>query len=227
MQFTHHFRAIKALIALLVMIQLLACSTFYVDLKNTRKEAGARSAPYQKLLVIGITDEENLRETFENIFSETLREHGVGAVASYTLLRDLSHADTNRLQQLARQVDADAVLITRVLSKSEHVDYKLSTGHVELRTVEKTTSEGDSSTTVAMSAVGIVPGEMDAEGANLQTRLFDATSTKLAWSALSHAAGQDNDKTDVCWKLSALLTKAMSADHLIRINAKPFHEPKI
>lgn len=221
------FRAVRQAMVLIAGTLLLACSTYYVDLKETRLEEGAWSRPYQKLLVIGVTANENIRETFENIFSETLRKHGVAAVASYTLLEDIKHADSSRIQQLARQVDADAVIITRVLSRSEHTDYQLATGHVEQRTAIKTTSEGNSSTTVAMSAVGIVPGEMDAEGATLQTRMFDAASAKLAWSALSHAAGQDNDKANVCWKLSALLTKAMSEGHLIEINAKSFHQPKI
>jgi hypothetical protein len=36
---------------------------------------------------------------------------------------------------------------------------------------------------------------------------------------MSHAAGDENDQIDVCWKLSALLTKALNKDRLIQINS--------
>ena len=198
-----------------------------VSIKETKLESQAPSTTYKKLLVIGITPHHDLRKALENIFSETLNEHGVAAVTSHNLVIDLSKANHLKIKELALQSGADGVVITRVLSKSEHANYMLSTGHVEQRTVVETKTEGNTTTTIAMSAVGIVPGEMDGEGATLQTRFFDATSANLVWTAMSHAAGSDNDQIDVCWKLSALLTKALSKDRLIEINSKKFHQPTL
>jgi len=208
-------------------IYLVSCASYSVSIKETWRAPDAPTKTYKKLLVVGITANHNLRESFENIFAETLRKHGVAAERSYMLLSNLSKADHIKIKELAEQSGADAVVITRVLSKSEHTNYILATGHVEQRTVVESKSNGNSSTTIAMSAVGFSPGEMDAEGATLQTRFFDAASTDLVWSAMSHAAGADNDKVDVCWQLSALLTQALSKDHLIEINAKAFHKPKV
>lgn len=221
------FTVAKLIVCLTVAMSLLSCTSSYVSIKETMRSPEAPPTTYKKLLVIGFIPSNNLRESFENIFAETLQEHGVAAVTSYTLISDLSKADSNQIQAMARQADADAVIITRVLTKSEHAIYTLATGHVEQRTVAESTTNGNETTTVAMSGVGIVPGEMDTAGATMQTRFFDTASTKLVWSALSHAAGDDNERIDVCWKLSALLTKALSKDHLIQINTKEFHEPKI
>jgi hypothetical protein len=159
-------------------VYLVSCASSYVSVKETWRAQDAPTKTYKKFLVVGITANHNLRDSFENIFSETLSDHGVEALASYKLVRDLTQADHIKIKELAEQSGADAVVITRVQSKSD----------------------GNSSTTIAMSAVGFSPGEIDSEGATPQTRLFDATSTKLVWSAISHAAGADNDKIDVCWQ---------------------------
>ena len=204
----------KTTLSLVLVIFLCSCSS-YVRVKETWKTPEGVSTGYKKILVAGITPRPNLRHSFENIFVETLEKHGVDAVASYTLITDLNKADEAQFEAVARQVGADAVVITRVLSHSEHTSYKLSTGHVEYRTVAATTTTAHSSTTVAMSGVGIVAGEMDSEGATLQTNFFDASSGKRVWSAMSSAAGANNEKISVCWDLSALLVKALGDDQVI------------
>lgn len=211
---------------IIALILLCSCSTS-VEIKETWKAQATPADPYQKVLVVGITPSPNLRHSFEDIFAETLEVHGVRAVASHTLISDVRKADEAQFDAVARQVGADAVVITRVLTHSEHTSYKLSTGHVEYRSVSETKTTGNSSTTIAMSGVGIVAGEMDSEGGTLQTNLFDASSGKRTWSAMSSAAGGDNAKIEVCWRLSALLTKALSDDKLIVINSKEFKIPTL
>jgi len=78
-----------------------------------------------------------------------------------------------------------------------------------------------------MSAVGVVSGEMDSVGVTLETKFFDSASAKLVWTALSRAGRPDSEKIDVCWELSALLTKALSKEALIDINDKEFHQPSL
>ena len=212
----------KVVLGLLLVGMLSSCAT--VSLKETWRDPEASAATYKKLLVIAVSPNKSLRQSLENIFAETLRDHGVAAISSHTLISDLSKADRAKIQDLAQQSGADAVVITRVLSKSEHTSYRLATGHVQHRTV---VMKPNSSTTIAMSAVGIVSGEMDSVGATLETRFFDSASAKLVWSALSSAGGPDNERIDVCWKLSALLTKALNKEALIEINSKEFHQPSL
>lgn len=213
----------RSMLTLLAAGVLSACTT--ASLKETWRNPETPAAPYRKLLVIGITQQSALRQSFENILSETLREHGVTAVQSYTLLDNLAQADQSRIQALAQQAGADAVVVTRVLSKSEHTSYKLATGSLQHRTVVMHEAGPTSSTTIAMSAVGIVPGEMDSLGASLETRFFDAADARLVWSALIRAGGPENEKINVFWKISALLVKAMGEDHMVELNSAEFRQP--
>lgn len=216
---------LKIIAILLLVSSLIACSSV-VEIDQTRLSPGAPAKTYEKLLVVGIAHSPNLSKSFENIFAETLNKHGVAAVASHTVISDPGIADQNHLQDVARQIGADGVVITRVLTRSEHTNYTAATGHVEYRAVAETTTTADSSTTIAMSGVGLVPGEMDEDGATLQTNLFDADTARLTWTAFSRAAGDDNAQISVCWKLSALLTKALGDDQLVRLNSTEFKIPK-
>jgi hypothetical protein len=211
---------------ILIGMLLGGCAS-YAHVTKTWQSPEAQATTYHKLLVIGITKEPDLRQSFENIFAETLRDHGVAAEPSYEKVPDLGNTDHLQIQTLAKGFGADGVIITRVLTKSENTEYLLASGHVEQRTVIEGTSNGNSSAALVMSGVGIVPGEMDSAGAKLETTLFDVASKKPVWSALISAAGSDNERMDVVWELSNNLTKALSKDHMIEINSKEFHIPSL
>ncbi len=213
----------RSMLTLLAAGVLSSCTT--ASLEESWRNPETPAAPYRKLLVIGITQQSELRRSFENIFSETLREHGVAAVQSYTLIGDLGEADQAQIQALAQQAAADAVVVTRVLSKSEHTSYRLATGSIQHRTIVMHEAGPTSSTTIAMSAVGIVPGEMDSLGASLETRFFDTATASLVWSSLVRVAVPDNEKINVCWKISALLVKALGKDRMVELNEAKFRQP--
>lgn len=213
------------LACLLMAILLGACASSVTIEKSWRAEQ-APAVVYKKLLVVAATHDSDLRETFENILAETLQDHGVAAVRSYQLVDDLNKADVQQLQALAEQLGADAVVITRGISDKDHIDYQYSTGTLENRTFEEEKTGPDSSETIAMSAVGIAPRETDFEEAILRTRLFDATSAKLVWSATSKIIDAGR-RADACWDLSAKLVKALGRDHVIEINATKFQHPSL
>jgi hypothetical protein len=208
---------------LLVPILLCSCSSI-VKIDKTWHAPNVRTTPYEKILVVGVAPNINHRNSFENVFSATLDRHGVAAVASHTVIADLENVEQVQLQEAARQVDADAIIVTRVLSHEEHTNYKLSTGHVEYRAVSVTETTAHSSTTIAMAGVGVVPGEIDAGEATIQTTLFDSSSAHV-WTAMSEAAGSAHTNMEIYRKLSVLLTKALSKDRLIVINNKDFKHP--
>jgi len=216
-------KVLRALLALLLTGYITSCTT-HVSIRETWRSPEAPATTYKKLLVIGISPNNSLRETFENILTETLREHGVEAVRSYTLIKDLSKFDSSQLQMLAREAGADAVIITRGISKGEHANYQYAMGTVERKTVVYEDAQPDSSTTIVMSGIGIAPRETDIESAELLTRLFDAQTDKQVWLARS-SLYEAEDRAGACWRLSAQLVKALSKDHMIEINSKKFHIP--
>jgi hypothetical protein len=213
----------RALLVLILAGFITSCTT-HVSLRETWRSPEASSKTYKKLLVMGISPNNNLRETFENILAETLQEHGVEAVRSYTLIKNLNKFDSSQLQMLAREAGADAVIITRGISKSEHANYQYAMGTVERKTVVYEDTQPDSSSVIVMSAIGIAPRETDIEQAELLTRLFDAQSDKQIWLARS-SLYEAEDRAGACWRLSALLVKALSKDHIIEINSEEFRIP--
>lgn len=210
----------KVVIVLFLAALVTACASS-ASITGTWRSPESSTTGYKKLLVVGITPNKMMRKSFENIFSETLREHGVSAVSSLTLVDDNSEVTRAQMLDLVAQSGADAVVITRVLSKSEKENANYATGSYQRYTV----AESDSSSGVVMSTVGLVPGEVTTGKATLETLLFDARSTSLVWTALSKIAGLQNQENPILWKLSAELTKALGKDQQVTLNGAEFQIP--
>jgi hypothetical protein len=217
---------IKMIIGLSLLALLTACASS-ANLQSTWRSPDTPATSYKKLLVVGITHNKMMRKSFENIFSDTLRKHGVSAVSSLTLITDNSQVSRAQMLELVKQTGADAVVITRVLSKSEKDNANYATGSFQRRTVAMSESDGDSSTTAVMSTVGFVPGEITTGKATLETLLFDTASTNLVWTAQSKVAGLQNQENAILWKLSAELTKALGKEKLVELNGKNFEMPSL
>ena len=197
-----------------------------VKLKDAWRDPQAPPTVYKKLLVIAVAHNRDLREMIENISVTMLDEHGVAAIASHRLIGDLKQADARVIQALAQSVGADAVVVTHAISKTEHTDYRYFDGTLQARTAVVVEQAGNSSSVLAMSAVGIAPRETDFVQGYLQTRFFDVDSAKLVWLAHSSVTS-DGNRGDACWEFSILLTRALAKDNLIAINDREFKKPSL
>ena len=215
----------KIVLCLLIMLFLSACANS-VKIRETWKSPEATAAPYRKLLLIAVAKDQNLRQMFENILAETLNAQGVAAVQSYPVLDDLARADKEQIQRLALAVGADAVVVTRGLSRSEHVNYQYFGGNVQERVAVIESVGENSSSLIAMSAVGISPKEMDFVSGTLLTNFFDTAGARLAWSVQTQVVN-DGRKADACWDYSILLVKALARDGLVNVNGKGFRKPSL
>jgi hypothetical protein len=212
--------------SLLLAVTLLTSCASHVKIENSWRNQNVPAATYNKLLVIAVTQQPELRKLFENILSETLRSHGVEAMQSYPLLDDLKNADKAQVQKLAKEVGADAVLITHGLSRSESTSYRYFGGSLQERVAVSQSADENSSTTIIMSAIGVAPLETDFVKGSLMSRFFDVASTEMAWSALTKVI-HEGSKADACWDFSILLTKALAKDTLITVNDKTFRKPTL
>lgn len=217
---------VKRMSCLLMAAALLASCASHVKIEDSWKNQNLPATTYNKLLVIAVTNNSTLRELFENILTDTLSRHGVEALPSYALLGDLNAADKSRVQALASEVGADAVVITHGLSRSEHTNYRYFGGSVEERVAVLASTDENSTTVVGMSAVGVAPLETDFVKGTLMTRFFDTASAEMAWSALTEVVSAGR-KADACWDFSILLTQALAKDQLIVVNAKEFRKPTL
>jgi hypothetical protein len=73
------------------------------------------SPRFKKIFVIGVSKQPSIRRTFEDEFVNKLKAARVDAVPSYLYVPEDGQIDEARMDQVVRQANADAVVITRLV----------------------------------------------------------------------------------------------------------------
>jgi hypothetical protein len=73
------------------------------------------SPAFKKIMVIGVSKQPSIRRTFEDEFVNKLKATRVDAVPSYLYVLEDERIDEARMDQVVRQANADAVIITRLV----------------------------------------------------------------------------------------------------------------
>jgi len=108
------FRRYSTGFLLMVAVVLTACST--TQIKSVWKEPSYLGQP-QRVMVVAVAKEPINRRIFEDEFVLQLKARGTDAIASYTVLPDRSQNDQAAIAKLVEQMNADTVLISRLVSK--------------------------------------------------------------------------------------------------------------
>jgi hypothetical protein len=165
--------------AVVVCLALAACAS--TRLVNQWQAPEYGGAGFDKILVIGISEEAGNRRAFEDVMTRKLAERGVEAIPGYRVLpRTDAAADEPTLLDAVRDSGADAVLMTRLVRVKDEVVYTpgYASGYVD--TVGRPGFYG-----YYRSAWSYYqPPRVDRyQVAILETNLWDADSQQLAWSA--------------------------------------------
>ncbi len=96
------------------LLILSACAT--TQLTSVWKDPAFNSRP-NKVMVIGMAKNPLNRRLFEDEFVQQLKAHGTDAIASYTVLSDKQQEDQEAIAAKLKELDADSLLITRLISK--------------------------------------------------------------------------------------------------------------
>lgn len=107
---------------LLLALCLSGCAS--TTLVSSQTTPGTKPRPYSTLLVVGLSEAAETRQTFEEIFANGLRNHGVQAIPSYTVPALKERASREALAEAVRLNRANAVLMTRFLSVKNRRDTK-------------------------------------------------------------------------------------------------------
>lgn len=75
--------------------------------------------PLKKVMVVGVSNQPGPRRIFEDEFSAALKAAGVTAVPSYTVIPQDGQVEQAVLEQAVKSLGADAVLITRLVSREQ------------------------------------------------------------------------------------------------------------
>ena len=104
-------------------VVVLATSCSSNPLVNQWRAEDAGAVPYHKVLVIGISDQEGMRRTFEDVFTQRLLVHGVATTPGYRLLPSVVEKDQRKLLEAVADSGADAVLMSRVVKVDNRTYY--------------------------------------------------------------------------------------------------------
>lgn len=126
----------------------------------------------EKFIIISIDKEPLTRQVFEDEFVKQIKAHGKDAVASHTVLSYKHQEDPDAILAQVMELQANAVLITRLLSKDA------SQGSAQPASPSRWKEYygyGQHSM--------YPPGVIAEEGyANLETKMYKAANIELVWS---------------------------------------------
>ena len=132
---------------------------------------------YQKVLVIGVTSEGGTRRIFEDAFCYQLKQRGVTAIASYTLIPEDGKVPNERLEAAIRESGAQGVLTTRHIGTNTNVNYNQS--YYRATPVYYDSFYGYYGNAYVFQEV---PMAETATVVTLESDMFDATKLKMIWS---------------------------------------------
>jgi hypothetical protein len=105
----------------LVIFFVLAIASAFVSGCGATKivtewsNADYASPRLKKIMVIGVSKQPSIRRTFEDEFVKKLKATGVDAVPSYLYVPEDEQIGEARMDQVVKQANADAVIITRLV----------------------------------------------------------------------------------------------------------------
>jgi hypothetical protein len=163
------FSSLSCIVCLSIACLLLSgCSSIkVVETWNSPGQSGHR---YQKLMIVGIGHDENLRKLVENVLVDELKLNGVAAVASHTMVKEIDSARRDDIVAAVRTAGADGVITLRGVAKGD-------------TTVTQDGQSGGIYGTAMNSGGTVLAGARDYSLATLQTNLYDSATAKLVWSA--------------------------------------------
>jgi hypothetical protein len=153
-------------LSLLLIALLLITSCAATTLTSVWKDE-SYTGNLKKVFVIGASQNTQIRSAFENEFINQLNSHGVDAFPSHYIIYPEKMLDKDTIVSNIKNLDIDAVLITS-LSNKNTMTYQ---GWYESYTYNYRVSKRASAETDATFY--------------LETKLFDAKTEKLIWSATS------------------------------------------
>jgi hypothetical protein len=208
--------------ALLLIVMQTGCAS--ISLVNSWKDAEAPTKQYRKLLVVGVAGKTQMRQVFEEVFSDELRKMKLVATSSYTITGVETKPSRASLEDAVKKAGADGVLITRVVNLKRNTD--THAGYVMTDKGITHTSFADPAymptdlygyygATVAYATFEGRPVEVTTSRvATLETNLFDAGTGRMVWAGTTSAVDPEGIIT-ISSKLADVVIRALASQGLI------------
>jgi len=139
----------------------------------------------EKVLVVGVAQDETKRRIYEDTFVSSLTELDVQAVPSYTVCKQAIEPNTEDLKEVVEKTEAGAVLITHLVGRNEKDYYHPPQ---RINSIDSHFSYGLYGYYPAIYRSVYTPGSYSGSTkVILETNLYDVQTEKLIWSARSES----------------------------------------
>ena len=108
-------------IAIPVCLLFISCAA--TKLTHVWTDEAYRGAPFSNVLVIGVSDQERVRRSFEDKFVKQLKEIGIEAVASAAVIPSDKKLEKKAIASAVERSGVDAVLVTHLLGVDKKETY--------------------------------------------------------------------------------------------------------
>lgn len=162
---------------------------------------------FTKFLVVGLSDVKEARHQFENNFVSQLRGRSIGAMASYTIARDLVNIDETeraKIIQILEDEDIDGVISVRAVRL---------TGINEEQWIEnwKTQVEGDGTFRELINET-LPLSEEKSKRYGVELTVWDVEKRKRVWAARTNTLGRKELRKGVPDFVRGVMGVLVSAD---------------
>jgi hypothetical protein len=171
---------------MVLAVLLSACAS--TQLNSVWKDPNYQARP-AKIMVIGVARNPINRRIFEDEFVAQLKARGTAAIASYTVLPDREQDDHEAIAAKVKELGADTILITRLVSK------KIVQTYIPATPYFPPPHYGSWPDYYGYGyRYMYTPGYIaEDEYAVIETNLYEAKNDKLVWAASSETGISDSD----------------------------------
>ncbi|UCG11072.1 MAG: hypothetical protein JSU72_10925 [Deltaproteobacteria bacterium] len=177
-----------AIFAVVVSLSTYFCGA--TELTHIWKEDAYTGAPYSSVLVIGVTDEEAVRRSFENRFVRKLKGKGIEAFSSAAVISSEKRLKKEVIIAAIQELGADAVLVTHLVGVEEEDVRSPSTGFAVGDSYQ---GEYYQDYHAAYDHVHGPRYYTTHVKVRLETNLYDARTEKKIWTAQSQTVNPQSD----------------------------------
>jgi len=201
---------IPSISAVLLGAAVLAACGATTKIPNAWRNPAHQGAPYQKIFVIGVGENDTNRRLFEDRFAAALSGKGGVALPSYGTLPHSQRLTEAEIREAIRGGGFDAVVVTRLLDVDEETEY------IPPRTYTTPGHYGGYYGYYGSSwDVVHEPGYYRTNTiVRLETNLYDVGSGELVWSGQSETFNPSS-MTDTIDSVTKAVAKRLRKESLI------------
>lgn len=165
------------------------------------RDPGYAGGPFDNILIVGISNQETVRRTFENSFVDRLQKNNVKATASFAVMTAEARPSEENIKAVISDIKFDSVLITHMVGVEEKEVYHPPTYRMD-------PYRGFYSYYGHVGRYAYEPGYYSRyERFKLETNLYDTQTEQLVWSMQSETINPNSEKALIEAKIKTVVER--------------------